>query len=182
MKTLFSHQCTIDTLQSVAVRALSGLLLLGSLAACTRDNADPTPSTSGQVATYQAMRTSFNSIEGEWLLTNYQNTPLPASLQNKATLSFTKQSAEVMRMGGRSFVNFYGGSFRLDETKGLIIAKDPINQTLIGASTELLEAESRHLDGLSKATSFELAQNGQLRLYLGDKGNAATEVMIYTRK
>lgn len=172
-KTLLAHSFTMFT-------------LLATLWACGQDaEITPTPDESKNTisaAEYQAMRTSFNSLEGEWLLTAYQNATLPQHLQNKSSLHLVKKSADVLQMGGTSFINHYGGQFTLDETKGLVVLKEPIMQTLIGASEELLQAETQFLNGLEKVTSFELTDAGQLKLYQGEKGNPTTEVMIFVKK
>ena len=129
------------------------------------------------------MRVSFSALEGDWLLTTYQNAPLPQELQNKALLRLTKQSADVLQMVGSSFVNGYGGTARLDEGKGLIIVTDGIVQQLMASTNdELNKAEVRYFDYLSKAKTFELTGSGQLKIYSGEKGNPATEVMVFTKK
>lgn len=151
--------------------------------ACREQSATPTPDSSTiSAADYRAMRVSFTSLEGDWWLTTYQNAPLPQNLQNKAWLRLEKQSADVLRMGGIGFPNHFGGTFRLDETKGLVVLTDGIIQTLIGASEEQTKAEARYFDELRKAKSFELTTNGQLKIYAGDKGNPATEVLVFTKK
>lgn len=150
---------------------------------CQQQPATPTPDSSTvSAAEYQAMRVSFTALEGDWWLTTYQNAPLPQHLQNKAWLSLEKQSADVLRMGGVGFPNYYGGTFRLDEAKGLVVLSDRINQTLIGGSEEQMKAEGRFLDALSKAKTFELTDTGQLKIYSGEKGNPATEVIVFTKK
>jgi heat shock protein HslJ len=128
------------------------------------------------------MRASFNSLEGEWELTDFKKASLTPDLKNKATLTLTKRSEDLLQMSGRSFVNWYGGSFRLDETKGLIVSTGPMVSTEIGAAPELMEAETRHLYGLEKAIAFELTTSSQLKLYLGEKTSESTEVMIFNRK
>lgn len=128
------------------------------------------------------MRVSFTALEGDWWLTTYQNAPLPQPLQNKAWLRLTKESADVLSMGGVGFVNHYKGTFRLDEAKGLVVLTDGLVQTLIGAPDEQAKAEARYFDELSKARTFELTDTGQLKLYSGEKGNPATEVLVFTKK
>ena len=55
--------------------------------ACQEQSATPTPDSSTiSGAEYRAMRVSFGALEGDWLLTTYQNAPLPQELQNKALL------------------------------------------------------------------------------------------------
>ena len=85
-------------------------------------------------------------------------------------------------MGGVGFANHYGGTFRLDEEKGLVVLTVPIVQTLIGGSEEQMKAEGQLLDALSKAKTFELTGSGQLKIYSGEKGNPATEVMVFSKK
>ena len=151
--------------------------------ACQQPSATPTPdSATISKAEYRTMRVSFTALEGDWWLTTYQNTPLPQHLQNKAWLRLTNESANVLRMGGVAFPNHYGGTFRLDEARGLIVLTDPIGQTLIGGSEEQMKAESRFLDALSKAKTFEITDSGQLKIYAGDKGDPATEVLFFTKK
>ncbi|GAB3643340.1 META domain-containing protein [Spirosoma arcticum] len=151
--------------------------------ACQEQSATPSPDSSTiSAADYRAMRVSFTALEGDWWLTTYQNASLPQHLQNKAWLRLTKESADVLRMGGVGFPNHYGGTFRLDEAKGLVVLTDPIFQTLIGGSEEQMKAEGRFLDALSKAKTFELTDNGQLKIYTGEKGNPATEVLVFTKK
>lgn len=165
---------------------LAYTLALGSLLttfACQEQSAAPSPNSSTvSAADYRAMRVSFTALEGEWWLTNYQNTPLPQHLQNKAWLKLTKESADVLRMGGIGFVNHYGGTFRLDEAKGLIVLTDGVGQTLIAGPDEQANAETRYLDELSKARTFELTNSGQLKIYAGDKSNPATQVLVFTKK
>ncbi len=151
--------------------------------ACREQSATPTPDSSTiSAADYRAMRVSFSSLEGDWWLTTYQNAPLPQHLQNKAWLRLEKQSADMLRMGGIGFPNHFGGTFRLDETKGLVVLTDGIVQTLIAGSEEQMKAEARYFDKLQKAKSFEVTANGQLKIYSGDKGNPATEVIVFTKK
>lgn len=134
-------------------------------------------------AQYQQMWASFNGLEGDWLLTTYQNDPLPESLQNKAWLRFTKESGDTHKIGGVGFINHYGGTVRLDETKGLIVVTDDLIQTLMGSTDDALNvAEARFFSLLRKATSYELATNGQLRIYLGDQSSEAADVMVFTKK
>ncbi len=164
--------------------AATALLLMVTAWACNQNGAAAPRQSEKTVdpAAYSSMRASFNSLEGEWLLTTYQHAPLPVEQQNKASLVLKKQSPDAMQMGGKSFVNWYGGTFRLDETEGLIVSAEPIIQTFIAGPPQLTEAETRHIDGLSKVYYFELDTNQQLKLYLGEKSNPATEVMVYTRK
>lgn len=151
--------------------------------ACQEQSVTPTPNSSTiTAAEYGAMRVSFSALEGDWWLTTYQNTPLPQNLQNKAWLKLTKESSDILRMGGVGFVNHYGGTFRLDEAKGLIVLTDGVGQTLIAGPDEQAKAETRYFDELSKAKTFELTDSGQLKIYSGDKGNPATEVLVFTRK
>ncbi len=151
--------------------------------ACQEQSATPTPNSSTiSAAEYRAMRVSFSALEGDWLLTTYQNTPLPQHLQNKAWLRLAKESADVLQMGGVGFVNHYGGTFRLDEAKGLIVLTDGIGQTLIGGPDEQAKAETHFFEELGKAKTFELTDTGQLKIYSGEKGNPATEVLVFTKK
>lgn len=152
--------------------------------ACQEQSATPTPNSSTiSAAEYGAMRVSFNALEGDWLLTTYQNAPLPQELQNKASLQLTKQSADVLKMVGTSFVNGYGGTARLDEEKGLIIVTDGIIRQLVASTNdELNKAEARYFNYLSKARTFELTSSGQLKIYSGEKGNTDTEVLLFTKK
>ncbi|GAB3948151.1 hypothetical protein GCM10028805_21820 [Spirosoma harenae] len=163
---------------------MTGRLLLSaiiglSLFACNQTSVEPdsTPST----ATIQSMRASLSSLEGNWVLTNYKNNPLASALQNRATLSFQDQPGDVMLVGGRSFINHYGGKFEIDEQKGLIVKTDDIISTLMGGSETDMNAESQYMDRLSKVTFFEIPSSNQLQLYVGQK-NSPTEVMYFTRK
>ncbi len=168
-KTLLAYSFTLFTLLTAF--------------ACQEQSASPTrDSATVSAAEYRAMRVSFSALEGDWLLTTYQNTPLPQHLQNKAWLKLEKQSADLLRMGGVGFVNHYGGTFQLDEAKGLIVLTEGIGQTLIGGPDEQANAETRYLDELGKARTFELTDTGQLKIYAGEKDNAATEVLVFTKK
>lgn len=187
MKTLHFPLRLIFRIKILLAHSIAALFLSTTLWSCSQEpEITPAPDplqAAVSEADYRSMRTSFSSLEGEWLLTTYENAPLPSKHQNKATLTLTKQSADLMQMVGQSFVNEFGGRFSLDETSGLIVLKDEgIIQMLMAASEELMQAESRYINGLTKATYFELTNNDQLRLYLGDKGNPATEVMILTKK
>lgn len=182
MKTLQFPRQT----KTLLAYSLALCTLLTTLMACSQDGQN-SPSPNGSNATisaadYRTMRISFTALEGDWWLTTYQNLPLPQPLQNKAWLRLEKQSTDVLRMGGVGFPNHYGGTFRLDEAKGLVVLTDPIFQTLIGGSEEQKKAEGRFLNALSKAKTFELTDNGQLKIYSGEKGNSATEVMVFTKK
>jgi len=165
--------------------SLTAFALATLLWACGQDSAStPTPTQNTiTAAQYQQMRASFNGLEGDWSLTTYQNDPLPASLQNKAWLRFTKESGDTHRIGGVGFINHYGGTVRLDETKGLIVVTDDLTQTLMGSTNDAInKAEARFFSTLRKATSYELATNGQLRISLGDQSNTAADVMVFTKK
>ncbi|QHV96724.1 META domain-containing protein [Spirosoma endbachense] len=147
---------------------------------CTKtpvDSDNPTPS-----AGLQAMRASFGSLAGEWVLTNYKNQPLAPTLQNRATLVLKKQTDETLEAGGRSFVNYYGGSFSLDESKGLVISTNGLISTKMAGSAEDMQAETTYYNNLEKAIYFELANTGQLLLYIGPKGDASTEVLYFSKK
>jgi hypothetical protein len=184
MKTPFARFLLARRSGFGALHPLATLFLFLLLTAChqekpvtpSRDRQPPDP------AQYSTMRISFHSLEGEWLLTNYKLKPLPQDLQNQATLILKKQTDERMQIGGRSFVNLYGGSFSLDETKGLLVSAEPVMQTLIGGSPQQMEAEGRHLNDLEKVQYFEIDSDGRLNLYIGKKDHPATEVMICTKK
>ena len=152
--------------------------------ACQEQPPTPTPDSSTiSAADYRAMRVSFNSLEGDWLLTTYQNAPLPQHLQNKALLRLAKESSEILKMVGNSFVNGYGGTARLDEEKGLVIVTDGIVQQLVASTNdELNKAEVHYFEELAKAKTFELTDSGQLKIYSGERGNPTTEVLIFTKK
>ncbi|UHG93140.1 META domain-containing protein [Spirosoma oryzicola] len=165
-----------------ATRRLSLAALVGlGLSNCntTRD-VDPVDMTSSP--TVQTMRASFGSLAGEWVLTNYKNQPLPPTLQSRTTLVLKKESNDNLTVGGQSFVNYYGGSFLLDETKGLIVSAQGIYSTKIGGSPEAMQAENDYYINLGKATYFEFDQHGQLRLYTGPKEDASTELLYFTKK
>ena len=157
---------------------LPALLGLGLLA-CSQNNVvpDPTPSS----ANVQAMRASMSSLEGNWVLTQYKSGSLPSSLQNRATLVFQDRSGDSIRVGGRSFINHYGGKFEINEQKGLIVSTDAFISTLMGGSDEDMRAEVQFMERLSKATLFELPSSNQLQLYLGSKENPS-EIMYFARK
>ncbi|GAB3997640.1 hypothetical protein GCM10028807_43190 [Spirosoma daeguense] len=149
------------------------------LLACNQNNVvpDPTPSS----ANVQAMRASMSSLEGNWVLTNYKNNPLPSALQNRATLVFQDKSGDSIRVGGRSFINHYGGKFEINEQKGLIVSTTDFISTMMGGSDEDMRAETQFIERLSKATFFELPSSNQLQLYLGSK-DKPSEIMYFTRK
>ncbi|GAB3717148.1 hypothetical protein GCM10027592_59050 [Spirosoma flavus] len=150
-----------------------------SLFACNQSNVQPDQTS--PAPTIQAMRASMSSLEGNWVLTNYKNDPLASAQQNRATLSFQNQTGDEMQIGGRSFINHYGGTFEVDEQKGLIVSTDDIISTLMGGSEADMNAENKYLDRLSKAKFFELSGTNQLTLYVGTK-DSPTEVMYFTRK
>jgi heat shock protein HslJ len=141
------------------------------------DNVTPAPA-----ASIQSMRASLNALEGNWVLTNYKNDPLEPAQQNRATLALSKQTDGSLRIGGRSFINLYGGTFAVDEQKGLIISTNDIISTLVGGSQADMEAEKEYLDRLSKATYFELSGANQLQIFDGQKDAPGTEVLYFTRK
>ncbi|WP_158600353.1 META domain-containing protein [Fibrisoma montanum] len=180
MKTLFVPVRSRSRLINRLAYSLTALLVAGMLWACNK-NDTVAPSSVDTVA-LKNMRASFNALEGEWLLTNFRRTPLTPDLQNKATLILTKKAEDALQIGGRSFVNWYGGSFRLDETKGLVVSTEPIISTLMAGTPEQMDAESRHVNGLEQITYFELTADNQLNLYLGDRNDPATEVIICTKK
>lgn len=157
----------------------AGIVCLGFFTCGTTATVDPdspAPATS-----LQTMRSSFGSLEGDWVLTNYKNNPLPTALQNRATLVLKKENTDRLDVGGRSFINHYGGSFSLDETKGLVVSTDGLFSTKMGGSPEAMQAENAYYAHLEKATYFELADNGQLLLYAGPKDDTRTEVLYFTR-
>ncbi|GAB2791751.1 hypothetical protein GCM10027275_40750 [Rhabdobacter roseus] len=156
--------------------ALAGLVLF--LSSC--QDKEPTPSAMSPER-IQAMRTSFQTLEGQWVLKNFEKNPLPSSLENKATLIFEKQSDNTYQLGGRSFVNWFGGTFTLDEEKGLLVAHNNVISTLIGGPPAESQAESRYYEALQKAQFFELTDNGTLKIYAGEPGKASTEVMIFVK-
>ncbi|MBD2702170.1 META domain-containing protein [Spirosoma sp. BT702] len=165
------------------VKMTGQLLLTAALGlsqfACNQSNVQPDQT--APAPTIQAMRASMSSLAGDWMLTNYKNDPLTPSLQNRATLSFQNLAGDEMQIGGRSFINHYGGKFEVDEQKGLIVSTDDIISTLMGGSEADMNAESKYLDRLPKAKFFELTGTNQLTLYVGSKDNP-TEVMYFTRK
>ena len=182
MKTQIARLTSNARLTARLVYSLSAFALVTMLWACGQQP-EPAPAQATITADqYRNMRTSFNGLEGDWSLSDYRQAPLAASLKGKAWIRFTKESADGYRIGGYSFVNHFGGNLRLDETKGLIVVTDGIVQTLIGASEELMQAESRYLGGLAKAQSYELTATGQLVIYLGTQSSPTTEAMVFTRK
>lgn len=181
MNTQIASFSRINVRLTYSLTAFAVATLLWS---CGQDSAStPTPAQNTTMAAqYQQMRASFNSLEGDWLLTTYQNDPLPAALQNKAWLRFTKESGDTHRIGGVSFINYYGGTARLDETKGVIVVTSDLLQTLMGSTDDAVnKAEARYLSVLRKATSYELATNGQLRITLSDQHGTVTDVMVFSK-
>lgn len=166
----------LTVMRQFLLSTVVGLALMG----CTQNQVDPADQAPS--ATIQAMRASFGSLEGNWLLSNYKHSPLPASQQNRATLVLTKQADDALQLGGRSFINHYGGSFSLDETKGLLVSTDPLISTKMGGSTEDMQAEITYYNLLTKVTYFELTSDGQLVLYTGPKEARDTEVLYFTKK
>lgn len=182
MKTQIASPTRMTTRLAYSLTAFTVAILLWS---CEQDSAStPGPKQNTiTAAQYQQMRASFNGLEGDWLLTTYQNDPLPDPLQNKAWLRFTKESGDTHKIGGVGFINHYGGTVRLDETKGLIVVTDDLLQTLMGSTNDAInKAEARFFSMLRNATSYELATNGQLRISLSDQSSTAPDVMVFTKK
>lgn len=185
MKTQIASSNPMARITTRLAYSLMAFALATLLWSCGQDSASTPPPQQSAItaAQYQQMRASFNGLEGDWLLTTYQNDPLPASLQNKAWLRFTKESGDTHKIGGVGFINHYGGTVRLDETKGLIVVTDDLVQTLIGSTDDALnKAEARFFSTLRKATSYELATNGQLRISLSDQSSTAPDVIVFTKK
>ncbi|HLL94217.1 MAG TPA: META domain-containing protein [Spirosoma sp.] len=157
-------------------------ILSSGLASCSQDPTKLAIQPTDAALTIKMMRTSLRSLEGNWLFTNYKNEALAPVLQNRPTLSFQDQTEKVMRVGGRSFINYYGGTFEVDDQKGLLVLTDAVFATRMGGSEADLKAESKYLDRLSKATFFELSGANELRLYIGPKESPSTEVMYFRRQ
>ena len=157
-------------------------ILSSGPAGCSQDPTMPDVKPIDPAVSIKMMRTSLSSLEGTWLFTNYKNEALAPALQNRATLTFKDQIDKGMQVGGRSFINHYGGTFEVDDQKGLLVSTDAIFATRMGGSEADLKAESKYLDRLSKATFFELSGANELRLYIGPKESPSTEVMYFRRQ
>lgn len=94
MKTQLAYLIPKSRLSLRIAYSLTAFMLATMLWACDRaSDSAPAPAQATVTADqYRAMRTSFNSLDGDWSLTTYRNAPLPASLQNKTWLRFTKES------------------------------------------------------------------------------------------
>ncbi|RDB06005.1 META domain-containing protein [Runella aurantiaca] len=128
------------------------------------------------------MKADFSWLNGtDWVLKDYAANPLPAKLKNTLTLKFKKQSDTSYQISGRSFVNWYGGAFNLDEEKGLVVNKEHLVTTEMAGPPESMKAEETYYQHLQKASYFKIEGN-ELWLYIGSNTNAAEEVMYFTKK
>lgn len=157
---------------------ISNLIFLITVIACKKSSLTIEVSRDEQMA---RMKADFSSLDGtDWVLKNYATSPLPTKLKNTITLKFEKQSAVSYHVSGRSFVNWYGGDFNLDEEKGLVVNKEHLFSTEMAGPPENMKAEETYYQHLQKASYFKIEGN-ELWLYVA-KTDSAEEVMYFIKK
>lgn len=138
---------------------------------------------SAQTVDLVPLQTTMAALENSaWTLTNYKNNPFEAAFENVIQINFETIAEDQIRFNGRSTVNYYVGTFTINQTQGSLFHTNETATTLIaGTNPRDNEIETSYYDQLSKVSYFELKDN-QLWIYLGNKENTATEVMLFSPK
>ncbi|MGC3947067.1 MAG: META domain-containing protein [Chryseolinea sp.] len=103
--------------------------------------------------------TDATLFDTEWLLVDYKINHLPANLKNKALLVLEGGPGDPHSGGGKSFLNWYYGSFSVDEEKHLIHAVGELTRTLVGGTDLEIEVEQAYFRNLKQTKSYDLAGN-----------------------
>jgi heat shock protein HslJ len=111
---------------------------------------------------------------------NYSINKLPTSFEKMANIQFNNLITNSVQYSGKSFVNYYGGTLKIDEIKGLIIQENNGFSTKMASDESSMKAEYDYFANLAKTTYFEFSGD-RLLLYLGDKTNSKTEIMTFIR-
>lgn len=102
----------------------------------------------------------INSLsECEWLLLNYKYKRLPANLQKKSAIQFSKSAEGTFFVSGTSFLNQYSSVFTLDEKKQLVLSVHDLISTLMGGTDEQVGAEEYYFKRLYNTKSYGLSGN-----------------------
>ncbi len=161
----------------IRVSTLLFVLLLG--AGCKDTGIDPNEALK-EADKITNVRLNFNQLPGKWTFTGYlKDKSVPAS--GEATIEFTEsESANVLKVGGRAFVNFYGSTVSYKESNEPVSTIEiiaPISTTKMSGPPDLLKAESNFLNNLKNVTKFTV-ENTELKLFIGEP---ASEI-IYFKK
>lgn len=148
-----------------------------SIFSCKKEDVSP-----NDVSTIQAMAKTMNTLnDTKWDFVNYSKEKQPVKLDRKATLEFSEQTNNSINYWGQSFVNYYAGTFSVDNEKGLIIERGDAISTLMGADEASMEAETTYHTKLAKVTFFEV-DGTTLKLYLGEKNDPSVEIMTFEKQ
>ncbi len=135
------------------------------------------PEDASSVGSNEVVDPSGSSLfDSEWILIDYKYAWPTADLKNRATIEFNNSPDDVHLTTGKSFVNSYSGSFRIDEEGKLITLVDNIISTKMGGSPEENSAEIDYFKNLMGVKSYELAGD-YLTLYFDNR-----EVGYFGRK
>lgn len=135
------------------------------------------------VSPAKAMAKTLTSInDTKWNFVNYSVNKLPASFEKRANIEFKNLTANSVQYSGRNFVNYYGGTLKVDEAQGLIIQEDANKgfSTMMASDEASMKAEADFFTNLAKTKFFEISGD-KLLLYLGDKTDSKTEVMHFMK-
>lgn len=114
------------------------------------------------------------SLDGtEWVLTGYNDTPLPEELRNRSELKFSLDAdGRAFKVSGRSFINSYFGNATIDQEANMM-SIPVVGATKMGGSQEDMKAEMLYFQRLEQVTSYKIDRNNRLILYFGHQGESA---------
>ena len=132
------------------------------------------------VSPAKAMAKTLTSInDTKWNFVNYSVNKLPTSFEKRANIEFKNLTANSVQYSGRNFVNYYGGTLKVDEAQGLVFQKNAFS-TEMASDEASMKAEADFFTNLAKTKFFEISGD-KLLLYLGDKTDSKTEVMNFVK-
>lgn len=127
-------------------------------------------------------RKQLKTLENtNWMFSNYSANPTEFKYEGKISLKFGSMINNEQAYLGTALVNNYGGVFKVDIGKGLIVEKRGEYTTLASGSEKENTLETRYNENLHKGTFFEI-KNNKLLIYLGDTSNLRTEIMTFIQK
>ena len=132
---------------------------------------------------FTKLSTVINSLDNTtWAFTNYSKHPFEAQYENIISLDFSDVTDNGVSYSGKSVVNRYLGSIKINRQEGLIIEKGDAITTLKTSTVERdNEIESDYYTNLYKAAYFEI-KNEVLLLYLGSPEDENVEIMHFKQK
>jgi META domain len=162
------------------MKTLFSVLCLACFVATACQKTDVSTTTSTELSKAQNITTSrmaTENIAGEWAFKGYLNAKISSTAQ--ATLNIAKDGTNSYILSGRSFVNLYNWTFKIDETAGLVIGKGNGISSLMAAMDEkMMQDETNYLNNLGLSKKFAI-ENNTLKIYLN---NPATEIMYFEKK